>query len=80
MTSRVMRMCTKVIQYVKYGLEGTGPKSGAGQRSLGKGTPQSPNTEGDTHLSGGVPAVGAPHRWLSVISSWDCTMLLRLRR
>lgn len=43
MTSRVMRMWTKVIQYVKYGLEETGPKTGAVQRRLGKGTLQSPN-------------------------------------
>lgn len=26
-----------------------------------------------------IPSV-PPHRWLSVISSCDCTMLLRLRR
>lgn len=44
MTSRVMRMWTKVIQYVKYGLEGTGPKTGAGQRRLGKKGHCSPPT------------------------------------
>lgn len=42
MTSRVMKMWTKVIQYVKYGLEGTGPKIGAAQRWLSEGTLQSP--------------------------------------
>lgn len=42
MTSKVMRMWTKVIQYVKYGLRRKGPKIRAAQERLGERTLQSP--------------------------------------
>lgn len=90
MTSKVMRMWTEVIQYVKYGLRREEHRTEAAQGRLGKGRlqspkPSSPPREEDTQLRAGEPR-GAPcpsvppHRWLSVISSCDCTMLLRLRR